>query len=947
MIIRRVRCCALVRALVIGAALALAPGPAEAGVVVLEPSKDNSLKEDVAGAVSNGAGPMLFTGRTGSDGGDDALRAVLEFDVGGSVPPGSIVTSATLNMNLAGTTATFFAATTRVHRLLAEWGEGSSSSANGEFEASTPGDATWIHTFYDTSFWTTPGGDYVAPASASQDVLALGPYSWTSTQLIADVQAWVDTPSSNHGWIVIGEEAGGTTGRRFNSREETNTALRPKLTIVYDEIGAPTGACCLRDAAATCNEETAVDCAAAGGSYQGDLVSCGATECPAIPTAFLDPMPVPAEAVPVSGVAGGVATYDMAMREIQQQLHSELPTSTVWAYGDGSTGAVYPGPTIEATSQQTVTVNWINDLRDTSQGGNPPPYRTDHLLNVETCVHGADGTPKTVVHLHGTHTAAEFDGHPDDTILPGEQDTYIYPNDQLPSTLWYHDHALGQTRLNVYLGLAGLFVLRDATENALGLPSGPYEVPLVMQDRTLLADGTLFYPANLVESFFGETILVNGVIWPRFTVDRGKYRLRLLNGSNSRHLTLEFCPGSQVSPCPAPASFWFLGGDGGLLPAPVVLSSITLGPAERADLIFDFEPFVSPGDTEVYLVNSAPAPFPGSPGAGVVPEVMRFDVQDVAGDTNPVPATLRTLETLDEMDKVEDRDLELIRGNGDGCGDFRWQIVSLDENGNDIGDGWLDIVEYPELGTIEVWRFINRSGMSHPMHLHQKMFQVLDRQPFTVMNGDIVPTGPPQPPLPEETGWKDTVQAHPNEIVRIIKRFEGYTGLFPYHCHILEHEDQEMMRQFQTIQCGNAVLEPTEGCDDGNTTPWDGCSAACERENSLVFYGSAEGGDVQVTVDGVVVTTLTTAGMDAAAVAAVVAADIEADPTLAAMGVAAFADGSRVLTVGTIEAVVVNDPGLSVVPMTFLPGLSAPAFALLIALLTLAAVGVFRRWRDA
>ncbi len=916
----------------------LTPGVATGDSVVLGPTKDNTLYEDGAGSLSNGAGPLLFAGRTGPSGGDRALRAVLEFDVAGNVPAGATVTSATLGMNLAGAPPTFTPATVTLHRALAEWGEGSSFATTGSGAPATPGDATWIHTFHATSFWIAAGGDYLAAPSASQNVLALGPYSWSSAQLAADVQLFLDQPDENHGWLVIGDESGGSA-RRFDSRESATPALRPQLTVVFDEPSA-TGACCIADASATCNELGAAACTTAGGTYQGDGSSCAATACPVVPTAFLDPMPIPAVAVPVSGTAGGVATYDIAMREVSQQLHSELPPTTVWAYGDGPSGARFPGPTIEATSGQTVTVNWINDLRDTAAGGSPAPLRSDHLLPVDLCAHGAEDSARTVVHLHGTHTAAEFDGHPEDTFLPGQQDSYVYPNDQLPGTLWYHDHALGTTRLNVYLGLAGFFLLRDATENALGLPSGEFEIPLAIADRSFRPDGSLVYPATLQESFFGNTILVNGVVWPFHAVERGRYRLRLLNASNSRHLTLEFCPGQATSPCPAPASFDVIGGDLGLLAAPVSLTRITLGPAERADVVFDFEPYVAPAATDVYLVNSAPAPFPGPPGAGVVAEVMKFEVQDLPGDTDPLPASLRPGVPLDENDAVAFRELELVRGPGDACSAFRWEIVSIDA-GAAVGSRWTDIVEYPELGSVEVWTFVNRSGMSHPMHLHQKDFQILDRQDFDVVMGEIVPIGSPSPPAPEEAGPKDTVQVHPNEMVRIIKRFEDYAGLFAYHCHILEHEDHEMMRQFRTIQCGNADLEPTEECDDANTAPGDGCSATCDLEDSVTFSGTAQGGDVTLTLEGVMLVVPTGAGQTAAQVASDVAAAIAADPALAAAGVTAFADGRRVVTTGSIEAIVVHDPGLRIaVPI---PAASARIVAIGAVLLGVIAVAWMRR----
>jgi spore coat protein A len=940
------------------AALALAAvglaGPAAADSVTIEPSKDNTLYEDASGSLSNGAGTSIFVGRTGPNGGLRALRGVLEFDVAGAVPAGATVTSASLSMNLIQTTPTFFPATMGLHVADAEWGEGSSVAVSGSGAPATSGDATWIHTFYASDSWASPGGDYVATPSATQSVLALGLYTWSSAQLAADVQAFLDAPAQNHGWVLIGDEdPGGNTARRFDSREGATPALRPRLTIVFDPpaggSGAccaadgtcsvvldpgtscagsyqgsgsmctpnpcpqPSGACCIDDAAATCSEVSELDCTDAGGTWQGAASSCAAAQCPVIPTAFVDPLPIPALATPVSGTPGGVASYAIAMREVQQTLHSELPPTTLWGYGDGPSGAVFPGPTIEATSDQTVTVDWINDLRDSSAPGSPKPLRTDHLLPVDPCPHGAEDSPKTVVHLHGAHTRAEFDGHPEDTFLPGSQATYVYENHQLPAALWYHDHALGQTRLNVYLGLAGMYIIRDATENALGLPSGEFELPLVIVDRSFEPDGSLRYPATVQEAFFGDTILVNGRVWPYHDVKQGKYRFRVLNASNSRHLTLEFCPGSQASPCPSPATFQLLGQEGGLLPAPVPLTRMTLGPAERADVVMDFAPYAA--GSEVYLVNSAPAPFPGTPGAGVVPEVMKFAVQGQAGFSGAVPSSLRAMEVLDELDAVEQREFELMQGGGDACSPFVWQIVSLDGNGQPVGSRWEDVVEYPELGTTEVWSFVNLSGMTHPMHVHLDFFQVLDRQPIG---------GSPAPPAAEEAGWKDTVQVGPNEIVRVITRFEDYTGRFPYHCHILEHEDHEMMRQFQTVSCGNGALEPTEECDDGNGASGDGCSQACELEDGVSFYGQAQGGDVTLTVDGVLQVVPTSAGQTPGQVAADVAA---------AIGGGAFAAGNRVVTTGTIESVLLNDAGLSLTPLFSVPALSAPGLALLALLL--------------
>jgi spore coat protein A len=969
----------------LAALLLFLPLSAAADTVIIEPVKDNTLYDEPTGALSNGAGVSFFAGLTGevwAGGAGRVARGLLEFDVAGSVPAGSTITSATLTLYLiqASVTNPFTPNTVGIHVVSTEWGEGTSQGGSGGGGGgegmgapSTTNDATWIHTFYSASSWGSAGGDFNPTDSASMLVGPLADtfHSWSTAQLATDVQGFLDNPSNNHGWMVKGTET--ANSRRFASRTHPTPANHPMLTIeftppaggtgaccapdgtcgvvadpgstcvspdVYQGLGTvcspntcpqPTGACCIPDASATCNEVTAAACATAGGTYQGNASTCGAADCPVIPTAYLDPMPIPAVATPVSGLAGGVASYDIAMRVVAQTLHSELPPTTLWAYGDGPTGAIFPGPTIEATSDQSVTVNWINDLRDSSAPGDPKPLRTDHLLPVDTCPHGSEDTPKTVVHLHGAHTQEEFDGHPEDTFLPGSQDTYIYENHQLPSALWYHDHALGQTRLNVYLGLAGMYLIRDATENALGLPAGEFELPLVIMDRSFDTDGSLEYPATLSQVFFGETMLVNGQVWPYFDVKQGKYRFRVLNASNSRTLTLELCAVDE-SPCTSPLSFDLLGEEGGLLPAPVSLTQVTLGPAERADLVLDFASHAAGAD--LYLVNSAPAPFPGTPGVGVLPQVMKFEVVGTPGFIGALPGSLRSMEVLDEMDAVQHREFELLNAGANQCSSFMWEIVSLDENGDPTGSMWTDIVEFPELGSTEVWSFINRSGMMHPMHMHLVFFQVLDRTPID-SNGD--PTGPAVAPPPEEAGWKDTVQVDPLEIVRVIARFEDYTGLFPYHCHILEHEDQEMMRQFQTISCGNGDLEPTEECDDGNATLGDGCSDTCEIEDAVSFYGQAQGGDVTITVNGVLLVVPTTPGQLGGAVAAAVAAAIEADPTLSAEGVTAFADGQHLVTTGTIDSVVVNDPGLSTSASALVPALSGLGLLVLVGALVVTA----------
>jgi spore coat protein A len=397
--------------------------------------------------------------------------------------------------------------------------------------------------------------------------------------------------------------------------------------------------------------------------------------------------------------------------------------------------------------------------------------------------------------------------------MPGDAPvTYVYPNNQQAGYLWFHDHALGITRLNVYMGLAGAYLVRDAVEDAINLPRGSYEVPLVIQDRQFNPDGSLNYPAQWMDHFFGDKIIVNGKVWPYFDVARGKYLFRLLNGSTSRVYTLSLQPPSGL------LTFTVVGDEGGLLAVPANgVGSLTIGPGERYDVVIDFAGYAA--GTEILLSNGAGAPFPNGPVD--VTRVMKFRVTSAVGDTDPVPATLRPITHLDPATAVVTRDLRLKQSGTDGCGRQTWQINNL---------GWNDITEFPRLGTTEIWRFINDSGVSHPMHMHLEMFQILDRDGFTTgVGGVVIPNGTPQSPPAEESGWKDTAMVAPSQILRVIVHFSDYKGKYPYHCHILEHEEHEMMRQFQTIACGDGVLDPTEACDAGvaNGTPASCCSAAC------------------------------------------------------------------------------------------------------------------------
>ncbi len=808
----------------VGAVFLAFAGHAVAGTVSIAPVKDNTLfSED--GALSNGAGMYLFAGVTNFGG---LRRALLQFDIAAAIPAGATINGATLTLSLSKSNSG--PRTVVLRRVIAAWGEAGSDAGGeeGQGGAAAPGDATWTHAFFDTDLWISPGGDLAAGNVATSVVGSISQdYVWSGAGLTALVQNWLDNPQVNLGLAVIGDEAGTGSTKRFDSMQNPTVSVRPQLDVDFSALGATgaccagdgtctsvsdpgsacdgsyqgsgstcgsnpctgaTGACCTADETAACGELTQSACASQGGVFQGAGGSCAASECPVVLTPYVDPLPIPSIAQPVSGIGGGVATYDIAARQITAQVHRDLPPTLLWGYGDGASGATTPGPVIEASVGEQVTVNWINDLRDS--GGQA---LTKHHLDVDLCPHGASlGETRTVVHLHGAHTAAEFDGYPESTTVPGQSSTYEYPNNQLPALLWYHDHALGITRLNLYMGLAGFYIIRDDVEGALGLPAGEFEVPLMILDRRLRADGTLEYPSAWQEHFHGDKILVNGKVWPFMEVKPGKYRFRVVNASGSRTLTLSLSDG---------ASFQMIGSDGGLLTAPLTLSEITLGPAERADLVMDFEAY-APG-TEVILSNSAPAPFPGTPGVGVLPDVMKFVAVAGTGFTGAVAASLRPFTAFDEADTVVERDFELAKV-ADVCTGSAWAINGL---------GWDDLSEFPLLGTTEVWRFINRSGIMHPMHVHLDSFQIIDRQDFTVVNDEIVPSGSPLGPAPAEAGWKDTVQVYPNEIVRVITRFEDFKGRFAYHCHIAEHEDQEMMRQFETVVCGD-----TGGADGVSAT---------------------------------------------------------------------------------------------------------------------------------
>jgi spore coat protein A len=1082
--------------------LALPVVQASGATVTINPSADNTIAggiDPVSGEDytdnSSGACEFLFGGTTADN---LPRRALLLFDIAGNVPSGSTITGVTLTLevNRSGDNQD---SPMSLHPLTRSWGEGVATCGprgGGQGNPANPGDATWIDAAFGSVPWTTAGGDYgAASATAIVGSSNGSPAVWSGAAMNADVQGWLDAPASNSGWIIIGEETRSPTSRRFSSREG---ATPPSLEIQFDpppgsvaccfdegdcsvEIdlltctGAggtpadpatdtcepnpcpqPIGACCNLDE--SCSE--AIDrivCESAGGAFQGSNTTCSQANVDCGLTPFVDALPLPPALAPSGTRPDGVLQYTVQVVAASQQLHSELPATDLWTYN-----GAYPSFTIEASQGVPIEVTYQNNL-PTARG-----RRGSHLLDVDRCPHGPNywaDSARVSTHLHGGHLPARVDGQPEYTILPGEIDVYEYPNDQEAATLWYHDHALGITRLNVYAGMAGFYLLRDAFENALGLPSGEFEVPIVIQDREFNADGSLFYNPTIQNAFKGDRIVVNGKVWPFLQVKQGKYRLRLLNGSQSREYSLRLenlADPAQVIP------FTLIGTDVGLISAPIDLDTISImSPAERFDVVVDFSGF-APG-TEIVLRNddlTVPR----------IPNVMKFVVTGEAGFTGALPATLRTVPPMFDQGEPT-RYFRLTKidapcANEPGRIVGEWLIETL--SGPDdpqtpptvLGKKWDDIDVFPALGTREIWEFSNPTNSVHPMHVHLVRFQVLDKVDIN--------SGQPIPLEPWEAGtWKDTVRVPGKSKVRVIMDFEDYLGKFPYHCHILDHEDHEMMRQFQTtneptncivngvcdpgedcvicpedcgqvsggacgnglceagdgencatcpadcagkqngsinnqfccgaddgqvtnpvacgtdladdrcidaaaglfcrvaprvlaccgdklcegqetgascqidcapLPCGNRKLEAAEECDDGNIVPGDGCAPTCVLEDDVSIYGTAQGGSVDVTVDGVLLSVTTSTGQTGADVAQAIAAAIAADPVLSAAGVTAFADGNRVVTTGTIENVTVDDPGLSTEPIVIpVPALSPISRGMLgVALGAMAALAVRR-----
>jgi spore coat protein A len=490
--------------------------------------------------------------------------------------------------------------------------------------------------------------------------------------------------------------------------------------------------------------------------------------------AFVDPLPVPAVAQAAGMRANQddskeqIPYYRVAMREAMVKVHRDLPPTRMWTLG-GS----FPGPTLETQSAKGMLVEWANELP------------TKHLLPIDYSLHGAGkDVPEVrgVVHLHGGRTPPESDGYPEEWVVPGKSQTCYYPSSQHAAQLFYHDHTMGINRLNTYAGMMGMFIIRDPREDVYALPGGKYEIPLLVCDRMLKTDGQLEYPVSgkqgevWVPEVFGNAILANGKLLPYFDVAPRLYRFRVMNGSNGRFFRFSLANGAE---------FYQIGSDQGLLTAPVKLKRVTMAPAERADILIDFSAMA---DERVNFVSDSFT-------------ILQFRVgKTTAGDRGVVPAMVPT--KLHEFDRIAESSAVKTRR------------LTLDERMDDVQQSmgmllnhtpWhAPITEKPVLNSTEIWELVNLTDDSHPIHLHLVRFQILDRRRFEAFHfqatGELQFTGPVVKPDANEMGWKDTVRADPNMVTRIIVPFNGYAGRYVWHCHILEHEDKEMMRPFEVVK---------------------------------------------------------------------------------------------------------------------------------------------------
>ncbi|KAL1209470.1 Multicopper oxidase LPR2 [Cardamine amara subsp. amara] len=501
------------------------------------------------------------------------------------------------------------------------------------------------------------------------------------------------------------------------------------------------------------------------------------------------------------------------------KFHRDLPATPVFAYGASERTATVPGPTIEAAYGVDTYVTWQNHLP------------SSHILPWDPTITPAipkHGGIPTVVHLHGGIHESTSDGNADAWFTAGFKETgpkwskttTHYVNKQQPGNMMYHDHVLGLTRVNLLAGLLGAYVLRHSSvESPLRLPTGrEYDRPLIIFDRSFRRDGSIYLNATgnnpqihpqWQPEYFGDAIIVNGKIWPRLTVQRRKYRFRIINAGNARFFRFFFSNGLD---------FVVIGSDSAYLAKPVQTKSIILSPSEIADVIVDFSKSTT---KTAILANNAPYPYPsGDPVTEENSKVMKFIISDESvSDTSIIPKKLIEYPPADVSSSVRTRYIamfEYVLGN---------KPTHLYINGLPYN---APVTETPKVGTSEVWEVINLTGDDHPLHIHLGLFKVLE-QTSLVNSAEFTDCmtkeldavkcqiskyalGNKTAVTAHERGWKNVFKMIPGHVTKILVRFsyihsnESYSfdateePGYVYHCHMLDHEDNMMMRPFKIVK---------------------------------------------------------------------------------------------------------------------------------------------------
>jgi len=550
------------------------------------------------------------------------------------------------------------------------------------------------------------------------------------------------------------------------------------------------------------------------------------------------------------------------MQQSQLSLHAQLPPTTLWTYDGSFPGPVIDvnrGQEVIVEWKNdlpNVPLPFATAIAQDPPEGEPSTQNIPGS-NGAPAQEGVDAIrPWTVVHLHGAKVAPDSDGWTDNMLLSGQSKIGDYPNDQAGCMLWYHDHGMNITRYNVFSGLAGAWIIRDEEDHALPREIREHEIPLVICDRNLETDDDGYLTGQLLHKieestreFFGPYTLVNGKIWPHLDVKPQPYRFRVLNNSNSRFYSLVLMiedEDPEQPGTPANDALMQIGTEMGLLGSPVRFAAtegLTLAPAERADILVDFSKFKG---KKVRLVNIAGAPFhspdfivdpPGTVDLDKrvpFPQVMQFRVADEEPHSSfetldlPDPLSPSFVRLSHDMPHTAHRWVALVE-DGDAhmltlrellpvSDAYMGPVIEIQDGNNGLKRFRVAAHDFPDTvnffvaaGATEVWKFINLSEDVHPIHVHLVRFQAVSRQavdnPEAVdISTDSTLSGEPLVILPDaleisasEQGWKDTIRVNPGEVIGIMATFEGFLGRFMYHCHMVEHEDSDMMRPFVVL----------------------------------------------------------------------------------------------------------------------------------------------------